>query len=232
MSYSRAGEPLILNIEYLDIIECSLIMSTLNPEDISFCEECLENTEMDLVIAAINEDNNFEAIRNVASSESMINLEDNINIVSNLRISPKATETSTFNSGKSLHQQCTENLYSDDLNMSDDEEMILLEAASQCEENLFQKENQSKSYTSDIISINNTKRKKEYEKKDKSQELEQQNLQTAKDDDVILQSPQLVKRRKFVRQIFGRCFDKTFVSKDTIPGDTNCYIIDSDDNED
>lgn len=254
MSYSRAGEPLILRIGYLDIIECSLIMSTLNPEDISFCEECQENTQMDIVMEPIYNDNNTERNRNISPYETRISTENNNNIATNLQILPTATETDACNISRSLQKnqmklptptasiatsqegnqrkQITVSTYSDDLNMNDDEEIFFLEAASQCGDNFYQKENQTKNQTNKSININNAKIRVESKKRDKSQEKEEQLSQASKDDEVILQSPQLYKRRKFVSQVFERCFDKTFVTKDTIPGDTNCYILDSDENED
>lgn len=43
MNYSQAGEPIIMGIDYNEMIDCSLIMSTLDPDDISFHEDLQEN---------------------------------------------------------------------------------------------------------------------------------------------------------------------------------------------
>lgn len=101
--------------------------------------------------------------------------------------------------------------------MDNDDDMLLLEAVSQCEE---------------ILSQQNIANERTMESRAGTAKLDneqrQKQLGIPETDDVIPQSPQ---HHDYVKRIFRRCFDKTYIPTETIPGDTNFYILDSDDDD-
>lgn len=239
MTIGEAGEPVTLYINSADMVECSLLMSTIDPMDISFHEECQENTRMvmnDEILAS-----DITSISSISASGPIFHREDNSNINSNIQIIPPAIEETTLASSShqitkndqieellpisitasrdgNAQKRCAETVQNVDIHMDDDEEMFLIEAASQYEQSLLSQENPSNLNKTNAISLEN--------------EIVNNSRQIAEEDEVIPQSPPSTHKRDFVKRIFKRCFEKTYVAKEVIPGDTHCCILDSDESED
>lgn len=199
LNFSQEGCPLFVTIEKPDLIESSLIMTTVYPEDVSFYEECLE-TE-------VKEPANNTTRRNTtttAKTQKRKHSNPNTNNTTTAGAAKKRLSEETtlsndttlfdFNSGAnhtSLHSiQAARNLTQQDCEMAEDNDILLAAAALETPDLTFHE--------------------------DEEQE----------DDETIPQSPQKEYVPK-IRTIFARCFEATYVPKEPSPN-SEVFVPNSD----
>ncbi|XP_023293349.2 cell cycle checkpoint control protein RAD9A [Lucilia cuprina] len=203
LNFSQEGSPLFVTMKKTDYIECSLVMTTVLPEDVSFYEECLE-TEVSEPAHNTTRKSNTSKTHKRKHSNSNVN--STSAAAAKKRLSEETTlsnDTTIFdfdgdNNHTSLHSiQAARNLTQRDHDMLDDNDILLAAAALDTPDLSFQ-DNKS-------------------EDRDNEEEEE---------DETIPQSPQREHVPK-IRTIFARCFEATYIPKEPSPN-SEVFVPNSD----
>ncbi|XP_075161600.1 cell cycle checkpoint control protein Rad9 [Haematobia irritans] len=203
LNFGEAGGPIFLTIKKLDLIECTLVMTTVYTDDVSMYEECRESE--------VKEPNS-----NRSTTSTQKRKHNNTNVPSKESAPKKRfSEETTLSSNSTLFNFNTEdnatapslevhrNITQQDIDMDDEQDDILLAAAM-----AIPPPRESEVYVTFESSESN------------------RNNQDLDSEDTIPQSPQREHVPK-LRSIFARCFESTYMPKEPSPN-TNFYVPNSD----
>lgn len=217
LNFNEAGGPIFIKICKLDLIECTLVMTTVYTDDVSMYEECRES-----------EVKEASTHRSFATSGQK-RKHSNPKVIDKDRINKKRlSEETTLSNNSTLFRFNTDNnndtlqsvdvarnLTQQDLDMEDDEDDLIL-AAAVAEDNAL--------HTSSLPAVRESEvfvtfASTETNKND-------QNSDDDDDADTIPQSPQREHVPK-LRSIFTRCFESTYVPKEPSPN-SQVFVPNSD----
>lgn len=187
LNFSQEGSPLFVTIKKTDLMDCTLIMTTVLPEDVSFYEECLESE--------VSEPKNATTCNKTKTTKRKHSNPDVNSTISKKRLSEETTlsnDTTLFNfntgesntSLQSIQPVRGENYRQQQHETDEDDDIILAAAISALE-------------TPDLIFPCS------------SDNADDEN-------EAIPQSPQRNHVPK-IRTIFARCFEATYIPKEPSP---------------
>ncbi|KAL9911719.1 cell cycle checkpoint control protein Rad9 [Glossina fuscipes fuscipes] len=198
LHFESAGDPVIMTIKKVDLIECNLIMSTLYVDDVSIYEELREteiNERMSVTVKtpASNKRKHSDCGRTT-------NTQTPKRALSEVYSLSNATTLFQFDNGKGLSDSSTS--YARNCTQSG------VENDDSNEEGLALSKKNSVTFESIDIAPDMTSREKDGE------------------DEAIAQSPQRTETSK-LRRVFTRCFENTYVLKEPSPN-SQVYVPNSD----
>uniref|UniRef100_A0A1B0AI90 Cell cycle checkpoint control protein RAD9A n=1 Tax=Glossina pallidipes TaxID=7398 RepID=A0A1B0AI90_GLOPL len=204
LHFDQAGDPIIMTIKKVDLIECNLIMSTLYSDDVSIYEELREkeiNERMSVTVKTPASNK-----RKHSDSERTTKTQTPKRALSEVYSLTDGTALFQFDNGKGSSVSSTNyvrNCTQPHVQKDDNNEHLLLSA-----EGLALSEKNSVAFENFEIARNMTSQEKDGE------------------NEVIAQSPQRTETSK-LRRVFTRCFENTYVLKEPSPN-SQVYVPNSD----
>uniref|UniRef100_A0A1A9W761 Cell cycle checkpoint control protein n=1 Tax=Glossina brevipalpis TaxID=37001 RepID=A0A1A9W761_9MUSC len=206
LHFDQAGGPIIMMIKKLDFIECSLIMSTLYPDDISMYDELRETEVNERMSVTVKTPGSHK--RKHSDSEMTAKTQYSKRTLSEQYTLSTEAALFQFDSDKSVPStNCTRNLTPPDLRTDDNNADVLL-ATKELASN-------GKNSTNISITFENIETARDMISQDKDDE-----------DEAIAQSPQRKETSK-LRRVFTRCFENTYIPKEPSPN-SQVYVPNSD----
>uniref|UniRef100_A0A1B0G8K3 Cell cycle checkpoint control protein n=1 Tax=Glossina morsitans morsitans TaxID=37546 RepID=A0A1B0G8K3_GLOMM len=204
LHFDQAGDPIIMTIKKIDLIECNLIMSTLYSDDVSIYEELREKEVNERMSVTVKTPASNK--RKHSDSERTTKTQTPKRALSEVYSLTNGTALFQFDNGKGSSDSSTNyarNCTQPDVQKNDHNEHLLLSA-----EGLALREENSVAFENFEIARNMASQEKDGE------------------DEVIAQSPQRTETSK-LRRVFTRCFENTYVLKEPSPN-SQVYVPNSD----
>lgn len=217
LNFNEAGGPIFLTIKKLDLIECTLVMTTVYPDDVSMYEECRESE-----VKEPANNTNRSLASNHKRKHSKSRIADKDTAVSKKRLSEETTLSNNstlfnFNTDNNTTIQSVDvprNLTQHDIDMEDEQDDIFIAAAAvEAEASVLHSNTLPPLRHSEVyVTFTSTESNK--------------NGGNSDGEDSIPQSPQREHVPK-LRSIFSRCFESTYIPKEPSPS-SQVYVPNSD----
>ncbi|XP_013111778.2 cell cycle checkpoint control protein RAD9A [Stomoxys calcitrans] len=214
LNFNEAGGPIFLTIKKLDLIECTLVMTTVYPDDVSMYDDCRESEVKDtthtsnhsMVATQKRKHSNTKASSKESAPKKRLSEETTLSSNSTLfQFNTDNTNIQSIEVPRNVTQQ--------DIDMGDEQDDLLLAAAAVAEATML--------HSNTLPPVRESEVYVTFESSESNR-----NRQDSDGEETIPQSPEREHQPK-LRSIFSRCFESTYVPKEPSPS-SQVYVPNSD----